>query len=99
MGFRLLDQYSLLHAAMGVVLYFWGVPLLWAIIAHSVYELAENTPWGMRMIQGIAFWPGGKWEADSWVNIVGDTVSFTAGWGAAAALNQMGAARGWYYPK
>jgi hypothetical protein len=97
MGFRLLDQYSLLHAAVGVLAYYWGVPLLWAIAAHTVYEWAENTAWGMALIQQVRAWPGGKWEADAWINIVGDTLAFCAGWGAAAGLDAMGKARGWYF--
>jgi len=97
MGFRLLDQYSLLHAAMGVVVYFWGIPLLWALVLHTVYEWAENTPWGMHAIRRVTLWPGGKSEADALINVLGDTLSFGAGWGVAAWLNHVGHVRGWYY--
>lgn len=97
MGFRLLDQYSLLHAAVGVVLYFWGVPLLWALMLHTLYEWAENTLWGMRAIRRVALWPGGKSEADALINVVGDTISVLVGWGAAAWLDHAGKMHGWYF--
>ena len=76
MGQFLFDQYSLLHFAMGVVNYFWGAkPLTW-LVSHALFELAENTEPGMAFINKyITFWPGGKPEADSWMNILGDNIS------------------------
>lgn len=98
MGQLLLDQYSLLHVATGIIAYFWGFRLLWSIIAHTVFELVENTDAGIRFInQNLAgIWPGGKPRADSPVNMVGDSLSFVAGWGMAYVLNELGVKYNWY---
>ena len=96
MGKRFLDQYSLLHFASGVVAYFWGVPMKWWILAHLTFELSENTVVGMKFINNLAWWPGGKPHADSFVNIVGDNVTAFAGWWIASKLDQEGKRRKWY---
>ena len=100
MGQFLFDQYSLLHFAMGVVNYFWGTkPLNW-LVSHALFELAENTEAGMAFINTyITFWPGGKSEADSWINILGDNISAQAGYWFAKYLDDTGKKRGWYKPK
>jgi hypothetical protein len=101
MGFRLLDQYSLLHAAVGVVAYYWSLPFLVAIAIHTVYEYVENTATGITLIQkyGGIYWPGGKHEPDALVNIVGDTLVFSVGWLSAFVLDAYGIKKGWYFPK
>jgi hypothetical protein len=98
MGQRILDQYSLLHFAVGVVAYFWGLGILTSLLAHTVFEWAENTPTGIRFIntQLDGIWPGGKPRADSFVNCVGDTITFGFGWILAQALDAFGKSRGWY---
>ena len=50
MGLNFADQYSLLHFAVGVVLYFWNIPLSLAIILHTIFEIVENTKMGMKFI-------------------------------------------------
>ena len=89
MGARLLDQYSLLHFAAGVVAYFWGVPLWWWVAIHFVFELTENTVAGMALINRFPVWPGGKPRADAPANMVGDHVAAIVGWGVAAALDRV----------
>ena len=86
MGVRLLDQYSLLHFATGVVAYHWGVPIIYWFIAHGSFELAENTEEGMKVINKITFWPGGKDRADSWTNMFGDHLCALGGWFVASQL-------------
>jgi len=89
MGNTLLDQYSLLHGAVGVVAYFWQIPFVWAILIHTLFEWVENTETGMALInrvfvrEGAFGWPGAKTAADSLVNCVGDTAAFAVGWGVA----------------
>lgn len=92
MGVNFTDKYSLLHFSVGVVTYFWSVPLLFAFILHSIFEYGENTKTGMKIINdffvnrnyekyNIPFtWPGGKDKPDSLINILGDTFYFIAGW-------------------
>lgn len=101
MGGLLFDQYSLLHGAVGVVVYFWQIPLVWAVVAHVLFEWAENTETGMELInrvfvrEGAFGWPGAKKAADSMVNRVGDTVSFAVGWGLAFAVDWLGGTQHW----
>ena len=40
--YDLFDQYSLLHFAMGVTAYFWGVGPWWWFIGHLAWEGFEN---------------------------------------------------------
>lgn len=94
MGRAFLDQYSLLHAAVGVVLYFWGIGFTATLLLHTLFEFAENTLTGMALINSFKLcttcqplWPGGKDFADSGLNMLGDTVAVAAGWLAAAALD------------
>ena len=72
MGRTFLDRYSLLHFASGIIAQFWGLSWeVWAAM-HLGFELGENTKLGMRVINSLPVWPGGKDHADSWINIIGD---------------------------
>ncbi len=79
MGQTFFDQYSLLHAAVGVIAYFWNVPLWIGTIVHILFEYVENTQWGIGIINrymiepGIFGWPGDKRCADTLLNASGDT--------------------------
>ncbi len=97
MGQRFLDQYSLLHAAVGIVMYFWGFGFLSSFAIHTLFEIAENTKTGIHFINNtLTMWPGGKPKADSFQNNVGDTVAFVIGWIAANYLDSYGISKGWY---
>jgi len=102
MGLNFADQYSLLHFAVGVVLYFWNIPFFIAIILHTIFEMLENTEIGMKFINtyiihpGLFSWPGGKDYADSFLNNVGDTIFFAIGWILSAYLDVTGTKQGWY---
>jgi hypothetical protein len=93
MGHSFADQFSLLHFSVGVLAYFWNVPLIASVIAHALFEYAENTPLGIRLInrflisRGYFSWPGEKRHADSLVNMIGDTVFFAVGWACAMGLD------------
>lgn len=81
MGKQLFDQYSLLHFAVGVIMYFFSVPLwLWNLI-HIIFEIVENTtPTMIFITKYITIWPGGKSRADSINNRIGDVTSGCMGW-------------------
>ncbi len=98
MGQRLLDQYSLLHYAVGVVAYFWGFGFISAIVLHTIFEWAENTPTGIRFINDRlhGIWPGGKPKTDTLTNCVGDTITFGLGWACANLLDKHGKTHEWY---
>ncbi len=98
MGQRFLDQYSFLHYAVGVVAYFWGIPFVFAILVHTLFEWIENTSYGMRFINVTlhGIWPGGKPAADSLLNCTGDTLFFGLGWLAGKWTDDYGKARNWY---
>lgn len=75
MGRYFTDQYSLLHFAVGIIMYFWGFSALFTLIIHTIFELLENTKYGMFFINNyIKIWPGGKPYADWFINSVGDTL-------------------------
>jgi hypothetical protein len=95
MGQKLLDQYSLLHAAVGILAYFWNIPLWIGTLIHILFEYTENTQWGIHMINkymiepGIFGWPGDKRYTDSLLNQMGDTFSFVIGWVVAAGIDRL----------
>jgi hypothetical protein len=75
MGLYLIDQYSLLHFAVGIILYFWGFSIYVVFILHLLFELIENTEIGMYIINNyIKMWPGGKTHADSVKNSISDII-------------------------
>ena len=97
MGTYFMDQYSLLHFAVGIVMYFWGLSLRHAFVLHTIFELSENTELGMRFINSnFSMWPGGKPKADSNLNILGDTVFALIGFWLARYVDIKGNQFGWY---
>ncbi len=105
MGYQLLDQYSLLHASVGVIAYFWNIPFLVGLLAHIFFEFIENTKVGVEMINkyiidpGYFSWPGEKHAPDSFVNQMGDNFTYALGWLLAAGLDTMGKREHWYIRK
>lgn len=82
MGQNFVDRFSLLHFAAGVIAYFFGIPLgIWVLI-HIIFEIVENTPFGIHFINTYlnSIWPGGKDAADSFLNSLGDVFFSTIGW-------------------
>jgi hypothetical protein len=53
MGTRFLDQYTYLHFAVGIIVYFWNISLLNWIILHTIFEFLENTKTGMKLINNL----------------------------------------------
>ena len=88
MGLQFIDQFSLLHLAVGIVFYFWGINIYTSIVIHTVFEIFENTDLGMKIINNFTSWPGGKNYRDSFINSVGDTVFFILGWYIAKTVDK-----------
>ena len=80
MGFLLTDNFSILHFAVGIVFYFFGISLYKSTIIHIIFELAENTPIVMNITNSTGWWPGGKPKSDNYINMFGDTIYFMLGW-------------------
>ena len=90
MGTKIVDQFSLLHFAVGIVVYFWDISLLLWFVLHTMFELIENTPQGIYFINHyIYFWPGGKPKADAAINTIGDTIFAMLGWVVAYYITQL----------
>ena len=53
MGKYIFDQFSLLHFSVGVVVYFWGIDFKTWFIVHALFELLENTKYGVAFIDEI----------------------------------------------
>tara|TARA_B100000686_G_C16759324_1_gene957624 strand:+ start:1280 stop:1582 length:303 start_codon:yes stop_codon:yes gene_type:complete len=97
MGHKLFDQYTYLHFAVGIVIYYWHISLRDFIILHTIFEIFENTQMGMDLINKyIVFWPGGKYKSDTIINMTGDTLGAILGWLSAYFLDQLGNKYGWY---
>ena len=97
MGKLLFDQYTLLHFAVGVIAYFWNVGFWMFMIIHTLFEIVENTKFGMSVINNyIRIWPGGKPQANNILNRVGDTFGGGMGWICAWFLDSWGKSRGWH---
>lgn len=81
MGKRLLDAYTLLHFATGVIAHHYALPFWIWMILHTMFEWIENTTIGMYYINNyLPLWPGGKPSADTFINNVGDTIAAAVGW-------------------
>ena len=97
---RLLDQYTYLHFAAGIIAYFWGLSFTTWLIAHGLYEFVEITPAGTDFINRYfgSIWPGGgKHKAEYFLNNgLGDTISSIIGWLSAYLLDKVGSNLGWY---
>ena len=97
MGYQYFDQYTYLHFAVGIVVYFWNISLLNWVILHTIFEFLENSQMGLNIIdQYIVFWPGGKQKSDTIINSVGDTVGSVLGWLSAYYLDKLGNNYKWY---
>jgi len=91
MGLNIFDQFTYLHFSTGIVAYFFGLPLLYWIVLHTIFEITENTSFGINMINNyFKFWPGGKPYSDSFVNCVGDTLGTVIGWFSAYLIDNLG---------
>ena len=80
MGVKFTDQFSLLHFATGIIAYFWKITLVNWFIIHLIYEIFTNTKSGIYFINHYTFWPGGKLDYDTPMNILGDQVWSLLGW-------------------
>jgi hypothetical protein len=87
MGRKLIDQYSLLHLSVGVILYFFGINFYVSVMIHILFEIIENSKRGVKFINKLTFWPGGKPYTDSLQNTLSDTVFFIMGWLLAQTLD------------
>jgi hypothetical protein len=80
MGVFFTDTYSLLHFATGIILYYFGFSFLLMTIIHIIFEVVENSNYGMMIIRNIKIWPGGKETADTLINNLGDQFYASLGW-------------------
>jgi len=90
MGKKIFDQYSLLHFASGVIAYHWNISLKNFIVMHFLFELLENTTYGIFIINKYFknIWPGGKDEKDAFMNsFIGDNFFGITGWIIAKKLD------------
>jgi len=70
---------------------FFGLPLIWWIVLHTLFEISENTKFGINIINNyVKFWPGGKPHPDSLINIIGDTIGTFIGWLSAYGVDKIG---------
>jgi hypothetical protein len=82
MGYNFVDQYSILHYAIGIISYFLYIPFIYFIIIYILFEFIENTDICMTFINTyfIHWWPGGKTHPDNLLDRVSDTLFAAIGW-------------------
>lgn len=82
MGYTFFDKYSLLHFAAGIIAYYWNIDLYTWMFIHILFEVIENTPFGISFINTFFkdIWPGGKEMADKRRNSFGDIFFGILGW-------------------
>jgi hypothetical protein len=98
MGKNFIDQYSLLHLAVGIVVYFWGISITNWLLIHMAFEYIENTTYGIMVINTYlkGIWPGGKYYSDSFTNIISDNIFAIIGWALAYYIDKIGQKNNWY---
>lgn len=80
MGVYFTDKFSLLHFVTGVSVYYWNISLLEWFIIHGLFEILENSKYGILFLQKVKYWPGGKASADTVINSLGDQFYSILGW-------------------
>lgn len=80
MGKGIFDIYTFYHFSAGLIAGVTPLSLQHWIILNIIFELIENRPLGMRMLQKISFWPGGKNTPDSLQNSISDIIAATIGY-------------------
>jgi hypothetical protein len=89
MGKRFYDKYSLLHFAVGICSYYFSIPVSYWLIFHVLFEIIENSKYGMHVINKyLTMWPGGKPESDSLINSISDILFGILGWLVAYCVNK-----------
>lgn len=92
MGNLFFDQYSILHLASGIIAYFFGINFWLWFLLHLLFEIVENTPAGITIINTwfASVWPGGKPAADHPINSIGDQTFAMLGWLIAYFFDYLG---------
>lgn len=81
MGQYILDKFSIVHFAVGILWRYMGFDILSLFILHTIFEIVENSKIGMHIINTyFKIWPGGKPSADTVVNIISDILISLLGW-------------------
>ena len=99
MGLNYIDQFTLLHFSTGISAYFWNIPFIYFIIIHILFEIFENTNWGINIINNIKIWPGRNTnKKDSILNYIFDNIAAILGFYISYYLDKYGSEYNWYKP-
>lgn len=81
MGKYLLDVYSILHFATGILWRYMGFDIISLLLLHTIFEILENSKIGMHIINThFKIWPGGKPSTDTLINSISDISISLVGW-------------------
>ena len=81
MGAAIIDKYTILHFSVGIIFRYLGFNIVSLLIAHTVFEILENSKTGMVIINKyFKLWPGGKPAQDSTINSISDIFFSLLGW-------------------
>lgn len=87
MGYQFFDQYTLLHFSVGIIAYYLGINFYAWLILNILFEVIENSPPGLKLINKISIWPGGKDYPDNGANAFSDVIFCMLGWLVAQKLD------------
>ena len=81
MGKYILDIYSIIHFAVGILWRYMGFDIVSLFVLHTLFEIVENSKFGIHIINTyVKIWPGGKPAADTLINSIGDVSISLLGW-------------------
>jgi len=90
MGVVFIDRFSLLHFSVGALFYTINIDFIYTILAHTVFEIIENAPFGVNFINThLSFWPGKKRLADTFKNSTSDLLFSIIGWLSAKKIRDI----------
>ena len=91
MGEYIFDQYTLIHFSVGIIMYFLGINLHTWIIIHILFEIFENSPYGLYFFNKYLNIKGSSndmYKKDHIINSIGDIIGAKLGWLCASYIHK-----------
>ena len=88
---KIVDRYTYLHFAAGIIAYYWGFTLIEWISVHIILDIFQRTELGKKVTKFILrIWPESPdLSSESYLNILGDSTFTVLGWCSAYLLDKL----------